>query len=90
MKKKGILGEGFRQAIGLLVLRLYVRDFKLSVLEMFSQEVVAHVDVLRARVSDRDDRQLNCTVVVLKNLDAHASPTSGKRKRHTDRRKSAS
>ena len=37
---------------------------------MFSEEVAAHVDVLRVRVSDRVDRYLNRTVVVLKNLDA--------------------
>ena len=47
-----------------------MRDFKLSVLDMFSQEVVAHVDVLRVRVIDWVDRQLNRTVVVLKSLDA--------------------
>ena len=70
MENKGILGKGFGQEIGVLVLRLYVRDFKLSVLDMFLQEVVAHVDVLRVRVGDRVDRQLNRTVVVLKNLDA--------------------
>ena len=89
MKTTGILGKGFRQEIGVLVRRMYVRDFKLSVLAMFSQEVVPHVDVLRVRVGDRNDRQLNRTVVVLKNLD-ECIPKSGKRKRHMDRRKRAS
>ena len=61
VKKKGIFGKGFRQEIefGVLVLGLYVRDFKHSVLDMFSQEVVAR----------RVDRYLNRTVVVPKNLD---------------------
>ena len=31
VKTKGILDRGFRQEIGVLALRLYVRDFKLSV-----------------------------------------------------------
>ena len=70
VKTEGVLGKGFRQEIGVLVLRLYVRDFKLSVLDMLSQEVVAHVDVLRVRVGDRVDCQLNRTAVVLKNLNA--------------------
>ena len=69
MKTKGILGKGC-QEIGVLILGRFVRDFKLSVLDMFSQEVVAHVDVLRVRVIDWVDRQLNRTVVVLKSLDA--------------------
>ena len=46
MKTKGILGKGFRQEIGVLILRLDVQDFALSVLVILSQEVVAHVDVL--------------------------------------------
>ena len=51
--------------------------------------MVACVDVLRVRVGDRVDRQLNRTVVDLKTR-MNGSPKSGKRKRHTDRRKSAS
>ena len=46
---------------------------------------MAHVDALRVRLGGRVDRQLNRTVVVLKNLDAR-TPKTGERKRLTDRR----
>ena len=62
-----------------------VRDFKLSVFDMFVQEIMTHVDVLRVSVGDRVNRQLDRTIVVLKNLDARI-PKPGMRKRHTDRR----
>ena len=69
MKSKGVLDKGCRQEIGVLVFRLYVRDVKLSLLEMLSQEVVTHIDV-RIRVGHRFSRHPDRTPVVLKNLDA--------------------
>ena len=50
MKTEGVLGKGFRQEVGVLVNRLYVRYFKLSILNMLSQKVVTHTDVFRVRV----------------------------------------
>ena len=38
VKTEGVLGKGFRQEVGVLVLGLYVRDFKLSILNMLSQK----------------------------------------------------
>ena len=80
--------QGFRQEIGVLIFRLYVRDVKLSVLDMFSGGVITHIDVLRIRVEHRVNRHLDRTLLSSKTW-MHGSPKSGNRKRHTDRRKSA-
>ena len=83
MKAEGVFGNGFRQEIGVLVFLLYVRDGKLSLLDVLSQEVVAYVDVFRVRVGHRV-HHLDGTLVVLKTW-AHGSQNPGHRKRHTYR-----
>ena len=51
MKTEGVLGKGFRQEIGVLVLRLYVRVFKLSILNMLSQKMVTHIEPATQRTT---------------------------------------
>ena len=51
-----VFRKGFRQEVGMLVFRLRMRDLNLSLLDMFSQEVVTDVYVLRVRVRHRVDR----------------------------------
>lgn len=77
METERILTKGFRQEVGVLETRWYLRDFKLSHLDKLSQdldklsqEVAANVDVLRVRRSHWVDPHLNRTVVVLKNVNA--------------------
>ena len=53
----------------MLVFRLYVRDAKLPLLDMLTQEVVTNLDVLRVRVGHTVNRHLDRTLVALKNLD---------------------
>ena len=75
MKTEGVLGKGFRQDVGVLVLRFYVRDVELSILDMLSQKVVTHIDVFRLQVGHGVDRHLDRTLVILKNLDAQIPKT---------------
>ena len=63
-----MIGKGFRQEIYVLVFRRYMRDAKLSLIDVVSQEVVTNIDVLRVRVGHRVNCQLDRTVVVHKNL----------------------
>ena len=75
VKTEGVLGKGFRQDVGVLVLRFYVRDVELSILDMLSQKVVTHIDVFRLQVGHGVDRHLDRTLVILKNLDAQIPKT---------------
>ncbi|MEP3584461.1 MAG: hypothetical protein ABJN36_20885, partial [Cyclobacteriaceae bacterium] len=63
-----------------------MRDFKLSLFDKFSQEVVADIYVLRVRVRHR----IWIAPWLSSKTWMHGSPKSGNRKRHTDRRKRAS
>ena len=70
VKTEGVLGKGFRQELGVLVFRLYVQDFKLSILNMLSQKMVTHIDVFRVRVCHGVNCNLDRTLIILENLDA--------------------
>ena len=70
VKTEGVFGKGFRQELGVLVYRLYVRDFKLSILNMLSKKMVTHIDVFRVRVRDGVNCHLDRTLIILENLDA--------------------
>ena len=70
VKTEGVLGKGFRQELGVLVFRLYVQDFKLSILNMLSQKMVTHIDVFRVRVRHGVNCHLDRTLIILENLDA--------------------
>ena len=70
MKTEGVLGKGFRQEVGVLVLRVYVRDFKLSILNILSQKMVTHIDVFRVRVCHGVNCHLYRTLIILENPDA--------------------
>ena len=70
MEVESVFRKGFSQEVGMLVFRFHMRDFKLSLLNTFSQEVVTDIYVLRVRVRHGVDRFLDRTLVVLKNLNA--------------------
>ena len=89
MKTEGVLGKEFRQEVGVLVIRLYVRDFKLSIRNMLSQKVVTRIDVFRVRVRHGVNCHVDRTLIILENW-MHGSPKLDSRKRHTCRKKSAS
>ena len=70
MKTEGVLGKGFRQEVGVLVLRLYVREFNLSIPNMLSQKMVTHIDAFRVRVRHGVNCHLDRTLIILENLEA--------------------
>ena len=70
MEAESVFRKGFRQEIGMLVIRFHMRGFKLFLLDNFSQEMVADIYVRRVRVRHEVDRYLDRTLVVLKNMDA--------------------
>ena len=70
VKTEGVLGKGFRQKLGVLVFRLYVQDFKLSILNMLSQKMVTHIDVFRVRVRHGVNCHLDRTLIILQNMGA--------------------
>ena len=53
VKTEGVHGKGFLQKLGVLVIRLYVRCGKLSLLDVIMQEAMAHTDVRQRRVGHR-------------------------------------
>lgn len=59
------LGGGFRQEVGMFVLRIYMRDVKLSILDMLSQNVGTHIDVFRAGVRHGVKSHLDRTLIIL-------------------------
>ena len=70
MKTKGVLCKGFRQEVSVLVLDFTCEIFKLSILNMLSQKMVTHINVLRVRVRHGVNCHLDRTLMVLENLDA--------------------
>ena len=70
VKMKGVLGKGFREEVGVLVLRLYVLNFKLSIVNMLLQKMVTHIYVFRVRVRHEVNCHLDRTLTILEKLDA--------------------
>ena len=65
VKSNSVLGGGFRQEVGMFVLRIYMRDVKLSILDMLSQNVGTHIDVFRAGVRHGVNSHLDRTLIIL-------------------------